>query len=94
MTFRTLVHNWHYNDGWTKHYIRGKDVTEFHEELVGWHCWVYPTDNKDFDGWMENNMTGEYETIFRFNSGDPMITVFIKSDQDATLFKLKWVCEN
>lgn len=59
--------------------------------VTGWSCWVYAATDLDFTKWMKENMTGEYDAIYRFNSGDPMYTVFIKEDVDATLFKLKFL---
>jgi hypothetical protein len=83
---KTSVHHWAYNDGqqWTTNYV------EFRPEIVGWHCWVYPSDRTDFETWMKENMKGVYDCTYRFNSGDPMYTVFIRDDEDATFFKLKW----
>ncbi len=88
------VYHWHYSDGWrdVPQILRaqyGKD-REFDEDLVGWHCWAYPDDWDEFDDWMKTNMKGEYDSTRRFNSGDPMITILIKEDEDATLFKLMW----
>lgn len=91
MKFKTIVANWDHCDGHTKMYMKGQFVDEFHESAVGWSCWVYPADDLDLDKWMEENMTGDFDCTFRFNSGDPMYTVFIKSDQDATAFKLRWM---
>lgn len=95
MIYRTIVQNWHYNDGWRDiPFVLSRSLTrerEFDEELVGWHCWVYAGNDCDFRKWMEENMTGPYECDFRFNSGDPMHTVQIKSEEDATLFKLRWL---
>jgi hypothetical protein len=36
-------------------------------------------------------MKGEYDCTPRFNSGNPMVQVHIKSDEDAAFFKLKWM---
>jgi len=91
MKFKTIVTNWRYSDGYHRYYLLGKMIEEFSEAAVGWECWVYPEDNLDLNKWMEENMIGDFECDFRFNSGDPMYTVFIKSDQDATAFKLKWM---
>ena len=60
-------------------------------DAVGWSCWVYTNDPKAFEAWMEANMTGPYDCILRFNSGDPMHTVTVCADQDAVLFKLTWL---
>ncbi len=55
----------------------------------GWYCWAYPPDNKEFESWMEVNCpTSDY--TYRFNSGCPMYTVYIKDDYEATLFQLRW----
>ena len=89
------VNHWHYNDGW-RHIpeILRKDhepEMEFEECLVGWHCWAYASQDENIEQWMKDNMAGKYECDFRFNSGDPMHTIIIKENEDATLFKLKWM---
>lgn len=85
------VHHWRYEDGWcdVPSYI-ANSKREFREEIVGWHCWVYG-DNSKFEEWMERSMRGKYDCTFRFNSGNPMTTVMIYDDEDATLFKLTWM---
>jgi hypothetical protein len=99
MRDKTIVEHWKYHDGWydipnvlqdSTLYPAGQ-VREFREELKGWHCWVYPTNDSEFVAWMENNMKGAYECDFKYNSGDPMHLVIIKEDEDATLFKIRWM---
>ncbi len=93
---KTIVQHWNYHDGWRDMYY-AKDgrlentEREFDKDLVGWHCWVYPSNDKEFVQWMETNMKGEYECDHRFNSGDPMYTVCIREDEDTTIFKLTWL---
>ena len=86
---------WKFNDGysWIPEILRKHiaDDSEFEEELVGWHCWAYPDNNVDLQQWMKDNMISRYECDWRFNNGDPMFTVHIRSDEDATLFKLRWM---
>jgi hypothetical protein len=90
------VHHWNYHDGWRTipspviNSAYGFD-REFDEDIKGWHCWVYCDDWDVFEEWMQNNMKYEYDCTRRFNSGDPMMTVFIREDEDATLFKLTWL---
>jgi hypothetical protein len=56
----------------------------------GWYCWVYTDDTTGFHEWMGNNCpTADY--THRFNSGDPMTTVFITDDKEAALFILRWL---
>lgn len=95
---RPYVNHWRYEDGWQEIPLVLKDkngvVTNdriFNEEIVGWHCWVYPANEVDFENWMDENMTDCYDCTFRFNSGNPMFTVHITDDEDATLFKLTWM---
>lgn len=89
------VQHWRFDDGWRYvpeilRTVPGKD-REFEEWLVGWHCWGYEDEGDNIEQWMKDNMTGSYECDFRFNSGDPMHTIHIRSDEDATLFKLRWM---
>lgn len=58
--------------------------------ISNYSCWVYCDDRDTFLEWMKQNMTGEYEAIPRFNSGNPMITVSIIEEVDAAIFKLCW----
>lgn len=92
---KTIVHHWRHEDGWKDipYILRdsyGKDK-EFDKFVVGWHCWVYPENDHEFEVWMKLNMKGYYDLTHRFNSGNPMYTVFIKEDADATMFKLRWM---
>ena len=92
---KVTVHHWHHDDGRRVVPIilrkPGQNIEEFHEDLVGWHCWAYADDRIEFENWMQRNMKGDYEAIHRFNSGDPMFTVFIQDEEDAALFKLTWL---
>lgn len=95
---KPFVNHWRYDNGFSEIPFVLRDKTGvltndrmFNEDIVGWHCWVYPANEVDFGGWMEQNMMGFYDCTFRFNSGNPMFTVFIADDEDATLFKLTWM---
>ena len=54
-----------------------------------WTCWAYPDNDREFETWMAEHCPTA-ECTHRFNSGDPMYTVSITSDQEATIFQLKW----
>ncbi len=100
--FITHIVHWRYETGWRQiPYVLQRDgiEQEYNEDMHGWHCWAYPgnelrknaAENKDFFiEWMKENMTGYYEAEYRFNSVDPMYTIFIKEEEDATLFRLRW----
>jgi hypothetical protein len=88
MRSTTSVHHWRFEDG-----TREDSVGNLwkHDPMPrGWYCWVYPKDNCDFDDWMTKNCPSA-DVTFRFNSGDPMYTVYIKDDNEATLFGLRWM---
>jgi hypothetical protein len=97
VVLRAIVRHWHYADGWKNVLAVLQDEnkiptsgTYFDKDVVGWHCHVY-TDDDEFEKWMKENMKGEYDCTFRFNSGNPILAIHIKDDEDASLFKLKWL---
>lgn len=95
---KSLVKHWRYDDGWQEIPLALRDKNGvmtndrmFNEDIVGWHCWVYPCRDRDVAAWMKDNMIGDYECDFKFNSGDPMYLIIIRKEEDATLFKLTWM---
>jgi len=54
----------------------------------GWYCSIY-TNDPEFEPWMER-MCPTADVTLRFNSGNPMYTVFIKEEKEAVLFQLRW----
>lgn len=87
MAMKTLVHHWRFNDG-----VDPINPGNPYGETVlprSWSCWVYPENDHEFEIWMARNCpTADY--THRFNSGDPMWTVSIIDDKEATLFTLKY----
>ena len=81
---KTSVHHWRFEDGITP-------INPFGETVCprGWYFWVYPDDDREFALWMKKHCPTA-DVAHRFNSGDPMYTVFIKEDTEATLFNLRW----
>lgn len=91
---KVSVKHWAYNDGWSHTQdLSGTNlpVAIFRAELTGWHCWAYTDDHAALELWMRQNMQGEYDCTRRFNSGSIMSTIAIRDEQDATIFKLKWL---
>ena len=88
------VHHWRHEDGWQiiPAFLRkdpnGPDK-EFHKGIVGWHCWVYCDDHHEFINWMETHCPTA-DCTARFNSGNPMVTVHIKSKDEAAYFMLNF----
>lgn len=93
MEQRVTIHHWRHEDGW--HNVpavlrKSTDpVQEFLEEIVGWHCWVYCNDHHEFIEWMQKHCPTA-DCTPRFNSGNPMITVFIKDKDEAAYFVLNF----
>jgi hypothetical protein len=86
-----VVHHWRFEDGEVRSYNHGRGIIDTPDPMPrGWYCWVFPQDNDDFTQWM-NTYCPTAEHTFRFNSGNPMHTVYISSDSEATLFALKYV---
>lgn len=85
---KTSVHHWRFEDGKTCPNPGHK--YELAPPPRGWYCWVYPENDHEFAEWMETNCPTT-DITHRFNSGDPMWTVYIKDDKEATLFQLRWM---
>lgn len=88
------VHHWQFETG------EPEPVAEYLHKIYpsgyrkgaprGWHCWAYPSDDRQFEQWMKTNCPTSTYT-HRFNSGDPMYTVYITNNEEATSFKLQWM---
>jgi hypothetical protein len=85
---KVSIHHWRFEDGKTCH--NSGSQWEMEPTPRGWYCWAYTTDNYEFENWM-SKMCPTADCTRRFNSGDPMTTVYIKDDTEATLFQLKWM---
>jgi hypothetical protein len=87
MRSTTSVHHWRFETG-----LREESVGDLwkHDPMPrGWYCWAYPADNHNFKEQMKR-MCPTADVTFRFNSGDPMYTVYIKDDAEATAFQLMY----
>lgn len=85
---RATIHHWRFEDGETCPNPGSRFPLE--PPPRGWYGWVYPSDRDGFVKWMEKNCPTA-DCTWRFNSGDPMFTVYIKNDQEAILFQLRWL---
>ena len=82
------IHHWRFEDGVTCPNPESKWKME--PPPRGWYCWVYPSDDRAFEEWMSISCPSA-DICHRFNSGDPMYTVYISDEKEAMLFKLNWV---
>jgi hypothetical protein len=85
---KTSVQHWRFEDG--KTCPNPGSPWEAEPPPRGWYCWVYDTDIGEFTDWM-SRMCPTADCTHRFNSGNPMTTVYIKDDAEAALFQLKWL---
>lgn len=75
-----------YDDG-APHFMTA--LNEWTEQRrPSWKCCYYG--KSDLPTWFEENIQGEYDNDFRFNSGDPAYFITIYNKDDAALFKLTW----
>ena len=88
---KVRVHHWRFEDGKTSPNA-GHPIKELILDPPprGWYCWVYPEDDVKFEEWM-SRMCPTADCTRRFNSGDPMTTVYISEDSEATAFQLRWM---
>ena len=85
------VRHWRFEDGKFRTENYGNRRTIPMDPIPrGWYCWVYADDQDNFIEWMGKHCPGS-DCTFRFNSGDPMIQVYIAEDAEATLFTLRWM---
>lgn len=64
-------------------------TSDYGDETMCWTCRVYTIHHDEFLEWMHRNFP-EVPCSYRFNSGAPVYTVRFRSEQEATVFKLKW----
>jgi hypothetical protein len=88
---KASVHHWRFEDGKTSPNA-GHPIKELILDPPprGWYCWVYPEDDFAFKEWMKR-VCPTADMCHRFNSGDPMWTVYINDDVEATVFQLMWM---
>ncbi len=85
---KVSVHHWRFENG--HEYV--PTVPSIIDEYVmphGWYCWAYTDNNEEFTDWMQLHCPSA-ECTHRFNSGDPMFTVYISSKEEAMKFRLAW----
>lgn len=85
---KVSIHYWRFEDGNTCPNPGSR--WEMEPSPRGWYCWAYPSDDRAFERWMKGTCP-KADIAHRFNSGDPMYTVYIDDDREATLFQLAWV---
>lgn len=85
---KMTVHHWRFHDGKTP-VNPGNRFGELIPDR-GWYCWAYPEDNDEFEDWMDTHCP-KTDFTWRFNSGDPMYTVYINDDIESKTFENKWI---
>ena len=82
------IHYWRFEDGKTSPNPGSKWAMI--PPPKGWYCWAYTSDDFNFEEWMDR-CCPTADVTYRFNSGDPMYTVYITDEKEAMLFQLAWV---
>jgi hypothetical protein len=85
-----MITNWRYNAGEP---VYMPTIDSWTERLrPSWQCQVWGTErSRDVQTWINDNLSGDCETIMRFNSGNPFLSVTIHEQADATAFQLRWL---
>jgi hypothetical protein len=83
---KVSVHHWRHEDGTLDRAFGHPGINP----PVGWYCWAYTDDDRAFESWMAENCPTA-DVTHRFNSGNPMHTVYITKEQEASVFALRWV---
>lgn len=95
MVLEVHISYWKYESGEPEampDYLKHMYPTGFREgSPKGWHCWAYPSDDRAFEEFMDR-VCPTADITHRFNSGNPMYTVYITDEKEATLFQLAWKC--
>jgi len=89
MDQRVTIHHWRHEDGKTQPNPESKLPLD--PPPRGWYCWVYCDDHRAFLDWMEKHCP-KADCTPRFNSGNPMVTVHIKDQDEAAYFLLNFEC--
>jgi len=85
---KVSIQHWRFEDGST---VPNPDSRwKMEPPPRGWYCWAYTQNDAEFVDWMAATCPTA-DVTHRFNSGNPMYTVYIKNDNEATLFSLKWM---
>lgn len=85
---KTFIHSWRFHDG-----VTPINPGNRFGDLIpnrGWYCWVYPESNDIFEDWMEKYCP-KADVAWRFNSGNPMFTVYIYDENESVLFENEWI---
>ena len=92
MKKKTIVNNWRFESGEPEFVGKSVIYPDGYRSGAprGWYCCVYPQNDKEFEQWMKEYCPTA-DCTHRFNSGDPMYTVYITSEEESTLFTLKWL---
>lgn len=85
---KVSVHHWRFEDG--KTCPNPGSQWSIDPPPQGWYCWVYTDQTHEFREWM-TRMCPKADCVNRFNSGNPMTTVYITDDKEATVFQLMWM---
>jgi len=84
-----MIENWHYDPGEPQWMEAIQTWSERRTPV--WRCkcrylWKTP----EIDQWLSDYCVGEYDSVMRFNGGNPYLSITIRQEADATAFLLRW----
>ena len=85
------IHHWKYSNGAPEPVaVSAMHPTGRRETPpAGWYCWAYPNDDALFVEWMARECPSA-DMCHRYNSGDPMFSIYFSSAQEALRFQSAW----
>jgi hypothetical protein len=85
-----MIHAWRYDDGEPIYMEAISSWTE--RQRPCWRCQVLSIYNgAEMENWFKGNvLSGDYDFVMRFNSGNPYIDIKIYEEKDAVAFLLRW----
>ena len=88
-----MFSGWRYDDGKP---IWSDTISDFVGEprrpawCVSW--WGKPpTGDSEIERWLADNAPGAHDTAWRFNGGDPVLSIEIHDEDAALAFRMRWL---
>lgn len=88
-----MIHYWRYDDGepvWSD--VIGDYIGE--PSKPRWYCVISKPDSTEIETWLNSNLDKKaFNSVYRYNSGDPSMFLDIYDRDAAVLFYMTWVAD-
>jgi len=84
-----MIEDWHYDLGMPQYMASINSWSERRNPV--WRCKCKNLRiSPEIDQWLSDYCVGEYDSVMRFNGGNPYLSITIRQEADATAFLLRW----